>query len=573
MLIPRRFMLVIPALLCLRSAYAQPQWSDLAPAKGAHVYCVSSSTGSDSNPGTAAAPFRSLARGYAALADQSSDQLLLKRGDTWNESFGNWQRSSGDPKAPTVLASYGTGPRPKLRTTGTAIYGGQQNRAGLLIADLDLAPVAPASTSNGISFFCPWSDVTVEGCIISGYAVNVVVQEVNASRSSGWVFRNCVIVDSDEPGGGHSQGLFMGSVDDWLIEGCVFDNNARRQADMFCHNVYIHQSAGPGIFRDNISSRACSHGVQQRPGGTMENNLFLQNPINAYQGKCDPSFGGVPAAVNYVRRNVALDSRNINAIDKRGVGFVLGGADTTVIEDNVAAHQASGTEAVDAFDLDGIKAAVIRGNIVYDWTYGGAGWGTAFHWESGGPGAVLFENNRAWQPTHGMCVRHDGRALSPEFTYRNNQYWSTNPATGYEQFSRALSVGGSWLWWQGFAGEAGSVFANPGVKDATIETYMAPLGGGGLVGFVTEARKLERTNGGDRAEFRAAAVNAWVRGRFGGCYADFDGSGTLNVNDFNAFLNAFGAGNPVANCDGSTAGPALNVNDFNCFLNAFAVGC
>ena len=108
------------------------------------------------------------------------------------------------------------------------------------------------------------------------------------------------------------------------------------------------------------------------------------------------------------------------------------------------------------------------------------------------------------------------------------------------------------------------------VVDARISAYMTTHGGGGLPEFMAQARLLERTN--DRPEFRALGVNTWVRARFN-CYPDFDGSGTLNVNDFNAFLNAFAAGNPVANCDGSTAIPAMNVNDFNCFLNAFAAGC
>ena len=45
-------------------------------------------------------------------------------------------------------------------------------------------------------------------------------------RSVGWTIRNCVIVDSNEPGTGHSQGLFMGSCDGTVIEGNVFDLNA-----------------------------------------------------------------------------------------------------------------------------------------------------------------------------------------------------------------------------------------------------------------------------------------------------------------------------------------------------------
>ncbi len=57
------------------------------------------------------------------------------------------------------------------------------------------------------------------------------------------------------------------------------------------------------------------------------------------------------------------------------------------------------------------------------------------------------------------------------------------------------------------------------------------------------------------------------------CYPDFDDTGYLNANDFQAFLNAFAAQSPAANCDRSTTAPVLNANDFQCFLNAFAAGC
>jgi photosystem II stability/assembly factor-like uncharacterized protein len=62
----------------------------------------------------------------------------------------------------------------------------------------------------------------------------------------------------------------------------------------------------------------------------------------------------------------------------------------------------------------------------------------------------------------------------------------------------------------------------------------------------------------------------------GSCYANCDASTvapTLNVLDFNCFLNAFTGGSPYANCDGSTIAPVLNVLDFNCFLNTFSAGC
>jgi hypothetical protein len=58
------------------------------------------------------------------------------------------------------------------------------------------------------------------------------------------------------------------------------------------------------------------------------------------------------------------------------------------------------------------------------------------------------------------------------------------------------------------------------------------------------------------------------------CYADCDASGPpLNIHDFMCFINRYAAGDPYANCDGSTTPPVLNVQDFACFLHEFAAGC
>ncbi|MFG0286473.1 MAG: hypothetical protein ACF8R7_18825 [Phycisphaerales bacterium JB039] len=56
----------------------------------------------------------------------------------------------------------------------------------------------------------------------------------------------------------------------------------------------------------------------------------------------------------------------------------------------------------------------------------------------------------------------------------------------------------------------------------------------------------------------------------GGCYADCDGSGTLDFFDFLCFQNAFATGDPYADCDGTGT---LDFFDFLCFQNEFALGC
>jgi hypothetical protein len=54
------------------------------------------------------------------------------------------------------------------------------------------------------------------------------------------------------------------------------------------------------------------------------------------------------------------------------------------------------------------------------------------------------------------------------------------------------------------------------------------------------------------------------------CYADCDGSGTLDIFDFLCFQDAFVAQDPYADCDGSTV---FDIFDFLCFQDAFVTGC
>lgn len=71
----------------------------------------------------------------------------------------------------------------------------------------------------------------------------------------------------------------------------------------------------------------------------------------------------------------------------------------------------------------------------------------------------------------------------------------------------------------------------------------------------------------DALGFRAGDVYA---SPLDGCYADCDGSGTLDVFDLLCFQDLFAANDPRADCDGSTL---LDVFDLLCFQDAFTAGC
>ena len=54
------------------------------------------------------------------------------------------------------------------------------------------------------------------------------------------------------------------------------------------------------------------------------------------------------------------------------------------------------------------------------------------------------------------------------------------------------------------------------------------------------------------------------------CFADFDGNGFVNADDFDYFMEAFYFGTPAADIDGNGF---ANADDFDAFLAAFYVGC
>jgi hypothetical protein len=76
-----------------------------------HAYYVSSSTGSDGNPGTQASPFATIAKAVS-MTLTAGDSVLFKRGDTWREVLN--PLCSGAPGNPITFADYGGGAKPKF---------------------------------------------------------------------------------------------------------------------------------------------------------------------------------------------------------------------------------------------------------------------------------------------------------------------------------------------------------------------------------------------------------------------------------------------------------------------------
>jgi hypothetical protein len=66
------------------------------------------------------------------------------------------------------------------------------------------------------------------------------------------------------------------------------------------------------------------------------------------------------------------------------------------------------------------------------------------------------------------------------------------------------------------------------------------------------------------------AAIAWVEENLVGCPSDFDGTGFVDTDDFDAFVRAFEAGDFTTDIDGTGF---VDTDDFDAFVHAFEAGC
>lgn len=346
-------------------------WTSLEPARGAVVWYVSSSEGSDMNLGTRDRPLRTLGAAQARMRWGRPDQMLLRRGDVWRESL-DLVATGSKSEGPAVIGAYGSGPRPRI--IGTLERSTPFESQGHLV----ISGVEVEAPSPGWVYGIVWqggpdledgggTDVTIEDCFVHHFAQNLVMQGMTGLR-----VRRCVITDaysqsSDLP---TKVGLYVGRCRDVLIEENLFDRNGFPVPGLFHHNAYIQSDCEqPVVFRRNIVIAGGATGVQLRPGGMCDDNLLVRNPIAITFGSQQ---GG--SMTGTIRGNVVLEGVDLSQHDLRSTGIKLSNvaASGVLVERNIIARKkgigpGGGIEAVpDHFVL----SATIRDNIVYNWLEG-----------------------------------------------------------------------------------------------------------------------------------------------------------------------------------------------------------
>jgi len=360
-------------------------WTTFAPSSGARVVYVSSSGGSDSNSGLSpSSPVASLARAQKLLHSGTGDELLLKRGDTWHGGFGFWSVSGQSSSNPLVIGSYGTGARPTIDS------GSQTGWTNGLTSVHDVAFIGlhftaagrGGSTPDGIQSSGRLSGVLIEDCCIEGYRNNITLQNFWSVINNVKV-RRSQILDAYS-GSSHAQGIYADGVHGLLLEQNIFDHNGWGHgagATMFNHGAYVTAKSDGLTATGNIFSNSSSHGLQARPGGTVQNNLFYNNAVGLSFGLVNG--GGVvkPGGVTgSVSNNVFVGGHSINGL-AAGVGVEVSNIASASISNNVFAYgdPAARNAAINLSPIQGttnggsavgINNLTVANNVVYKWSQG-----------------------------------------------------------------------------------------------------------------------------------------------------------------------------------------------------------
>lgn len=514
------------------SVFVASGWTQFNKSADTQIVYVSSSEGNDANDGRSReTPKATIAAGYALLRQGSPDWLLLKRGDVWtNETFGQWTKSGRSASNPMLITSYGdsttrplvqTGQEPGLSTK----FGSNENSTLSNIAIVGIEMWAHTYTGStggttGINWLMPGDNLLIEGCYLHGFNDNLVVQGFgNIARDGLYNFRlrRNIIADSYSTGTSHTQGIFMTLCHDVVIEGNIFDHNgwnenvSGAEATIYDRNLYLSKSNYNVTTKDNVIARSSSEGLQQRSGGVVDNNLFLQNSTGVLFGQFQSTWPQ-EAASGVIRNNVVLDARDIDN-NPRGFGIQLQQVNGVELTGNIVANQSTGTGNVVGIGVDyNFQNINIHDNIIYNWQQPITHAGVALRFLGGlSAGVNRVMDNELQQPSGGMLVETDcGFA---DFVFSGNRYFGESVSSACFVIGSGATSYANWIQASGEVESLNSPIAYPS-PNRTIATYMASLGHTPTLSAFLAAARTQAPQAWQR-DYTAPIVNDYIRSGFG----------------------------------------------------------
>ncbi|HWE04799.1 MAG TPA: carboxypeptidase-like regulatory domain-containing protein [Tepidisphaeraceae bacterium] len=564
----------------------------VTPSPDSQLIYVSASGSDINNTGLSpSSPLATLATAYGKLRNGFPDWILLNRGDTFNESFGDFADSGRSKQEPAVVTDYGdpTLARPVVDAgANNAFVTSAANQhvdiIGISFTSSTHNPSSPNFTGQGMNGFYDLggtTDLLIEDCSFSYFTFDLTFT-ANYGPVNDITVRRSEILDAySNNATAHSQGLYAEMVTGLNIQDNVFDHDGWNaavvgaQATIYNHDCYLHSSDNNVVVTGNIFADASSFGLQARSGGIVDDNVFINDPHAFSFGLVNGATTRAGGVSGEVVGNVVLGARQ----DPSGWGFgavignlKVGGA--TVISNNIfadgggslaAINLQPGTTVVNPQQEVGLNSVVISDNVVYNWGYGLLMSPLFVPGSAGADGLsdVVIRDNDFQDNAAGRIISH-GSLYDPRYeTWSGNVYSSTtSSASNWFQLQGANT---SFSAWQAAVEPTAVNAVVPFVDPArSVMTYMAGQGlTPTLAAFISGARD-ESAALWDPL-YLASTIAAYIQdgftvaaGNTGGVsgsvttaaavpvagvtvYVDIDKSGTLNAGDISALTDSSGA--------------------------------
>lgn len=358
--------------------------------------------GNDNNDGLSPnSPVKYLSKAVELTKRNSPDWIVLKRGEIFNDSFGVIAYRNGEDalggnhvEHPMVITSYGESTeRPIINSedkSGIDLRGPFKN---ITISSLEFQR-HPGNGGYGIRTLYGGTHFVIHNNYINGFGVAINIQ--GQADKNQW-FKNALIkdnilVNSASSGKGHSQGIFAKDYQRLSIMGNVIDTCGwykdrngisldSRTATLFNHCIYLQSGSDRATIKENIITRASSHGLQARSGAFVERNIFARNPIQMFlSSKGQNGVSNKQAMI--ARNNIVLEGNDINDQFPRGTGIQHNNAYNSYYENNIIAHLLSKLKYnKNALDIicrtDDVHTSItdecksnFRHNFIYNWSNG-----------------------------------------------------------------------------------------------------------------------------------------------------------------------------------------------------------
>ena len=373
---------------------------------------VSAKSGKDSNDCLSeSSPCKSIGGGLKKMRSGKPDHLYLKRGETWTGETLTSVQSGRSASEPAVVTFYGNdGDRPKIQSTDTLLHIFSSN------------PIKNVSFI-GLHFYAYKMDPNVSGTtgshddhaslILLGGNENILFEdnkfdynELVVQAYDGGTPKNIVLRRNIWTGNYSNKtsltqlerpsNLYASGVKGLIIEENVFDHggwNAKMKnagGSQYSHNLYLqYTNDGTGVVvRNNIITRASSHGILGRPGGLFENNFLARNSIGLHMGHNQhPLRKGVKAqALNnvitegesMVKGDRPCQGQNLCTTAVYGLATNEPGEGSFTVQGNIIHTLSKTTSWKSVFDglsvfsmnLHAKTGGVVKDNIVWDFKSG-----------------------------------------------------------------------------------------------------------------------------------------------------------------------------------------------------------